>query len=112
MGSLQPVITPLKILRSDEHWNTVLKETSDIAAVVGVNLEDEVEQTEATQRRRKVSKKIDENPDTEAELTLMEKIRVKHYLPAIDKISTKLNDRFGTRRFQVFAAAAHSKFDS
>ena len=74
MNQVAALKKEIQALRSDEHWNTVLKETSDVAAVVGVNLEDEVEKTEATQRRRKVSKKIDENPDTEAELTLMEKI--------------------------------------
>ena len=84
----------IQTLRTGSHWNNVVKEAKALATVLGVDFEAEVKKNEASTRLRKKPKKIDESPDSQVNLGLMDSIRIKHQYPALDKIIAELDSRF------------------
>ena len=52
------------------------------------------EQREQSTHKRKISRRMDDNPGTQEHLTLLQAVRTQCYLPAIDRLSAELDKRF------------------
>ena len=94
MGQVASLKAEIAALRSDTHWKKVVQEAEALAASLGVDFQDEVEQADSSRRSRKKSQKYDDKPETQVQLSLLDSIRVDQYYPALDKITSELDERF------------------
>ena len=98
IGSAMSQVAALKkeisTLRSESYWEEVRTESRALAASLDVDLEAAEDEDEASTRKRKISRKIDENPGTQTFLGIVDRIRVQHFHPALDKIVNELDRRF------------------
>jgi len=59
-----------------------------------MDLEEETELQEERRRPRKKPRRIDEHPEAEVNLTLLDRLRVHHFFPAVDKLIAEIDRRF------------------
>jgi hypothetical protein len=94
LGAALEKVTCLKAevseLRTDEAWDAAKIVAQRLADQLGVNWP-----TDTPERRpRKFSRRADSRPETAAEFTVEQKVRVQQYFPALDKLMNELQDRF------------------
>lgn len=82
--------TEISELRTDKAWDAAKTGAQRLAGQLGVTWP-----TDTPERRaRKYSRRADSRPDTAAEFTVEQKVRVQQYFPALDKLLNELQDRF------------------
>ena len=90
--SLQEEINMFR--NSEEYWSKCMKEAEELASIIGVDLQEAVFLQEETTRKRKIPKRFDSRPQTAASFTVIDGLRINHFYPALDKMSTELANRF------------------
>jgi len=94
MQEIAMLKTESRRLRSDTHWKASIEEAETPAATIDVNLRAAIVEKDETTRERKKPRRIDGNPASQVRLKYTDTMKMQHFYPAMDKIISKLDERF------------------